>query len=199
MYFIKIKFCLLLWVRNGFVYWRYTSAIMLNSLTNFNTLPEEYFRFSFSVLFFPHSLIPCLLFGNSKWKVDGDKKPISSLPMAWFVDIAVHGTCTFRILMYVLLLGFCSLIMCIIKIGVKKNACWKVTLYLEVKIPVLPLMSYMTLNKLLNLSRLVFLTCKIGIKINLYHGVVLRTKFNEGMHAIFSLLWKLSVSVIVDK
>lgn len=56
--------------------------------------------------------------------------------------------------------------------------CEEVKVYFEVKISSLPLMSCMTLDKLLNIFECAF-TCNSGIKINLYHGVVLRTKFNE--------------------
>lgn len=65
--------------------------------------------------------------------------------------------------------------------------CIEVTVYLEVKISALPLTSCMTLDKLLNIFKCAF-TCNARININLYHGVVLRTKFNECMCAEFSSL-----------
>lgn len=68
-----------------------------------------------------------------------------------------------------------------------KNMCRKFTVYLEVKFPALLLVSYMTLDKLLNIVKFVF-TCEMGVKINLYRGMVLWTKFNEYIHAKFSSL-----------
>lgn len=56
--------------------------------------------------------------------------------------------------------------------------CGEVTVYFEAKIPSSPLMSHVTLDKLLNIFKCAF-TYNAEIKINLYHEVVLRAKFNE--------------------
>lgn len=104
-----------------------------------------------------------------------------------------YGMCTFRIPIHVLWSDLCSLIMYVRKIRVKKNMCEEVTVYLEVKIPALPLTSCMTLDKLFNIFKCSF-TCNIRININLCHGVFLRTKFNECMREEFSSPWKFSIN-----